>query len=430
MTENMQKRICALTELAASKARDPAGGITRLLYSKEWVDTLQVLKAVMEEEGMETRFDEVGNLYGRISGTEKGAGTVMTGSHVDSVKNGGKYDGMFGIIAGITAVGSLYREFGPPRRSLEVAAFAEEEGSRFPTVFWGSRNFLGKARPEDVEGLCDEEGILFADAMHGAGFDFRKDSEGPKREVKAFLEVHIEQGNVLERENLQIGVVNSIAGQRRFTVRLSGTANHAGTTPMSYRRDAFYAAALMIGEILNRAREYGAPLVATAGHVEVKPNMGNVVPGEAKFSLDVRHTDEEFLERFTEEMYRLMEKTARECGVDFSADMWMKEPPVPMDGKLVRCLEQVCLERGFSYRLMHSGAGHDSQLIAKEIPTAMIFVPSRDGISHNPAEYTAPEELERGVQTLRDALYRLAYMEEVKREAGRKEQNGQKEQNR
>lgn len=409
LSEILKEKIVGLIERVAEKASDPKGGITRLLYSKEWVDTQIELKKIMEEEGLTTYFDEVGNLYGCLEGDKLSEETIMTGSHVDTVVNGGKYDGMYGIIAGIVVLGYLKEKYGKGRRNLEVVSFAEEEGSRFPTVFWGSKNFLGCENKEEVEYIEDGNGIVFKDAIHEAGFDFKKSSGNRRRNVKAFLEAHIEQGNILEIEKKEIGIVDSIAGQRRYKVEVVGTANHAGTTPMEYRRDAFYAASKMISSILDKARYYGNPLVATAGFIEVNPNVGNVVPGRAEFTLDIRHTEEEFLKKFTEEMISFMKETANECNVEVQVHMWMNEPPVPMNKEIVDCIEQVCDKKNIEYRVMHSGAGHDSQLIAKEIPTAMIFVPSENGISHNPNEYTDPHYLAKGVEVLIDSIYQLTY---------------------
>ncbi len=409
MSEVLQEKIVRLIERVADKASDPKGGITRLLYSKEWVDTQVELKKIMEEEGLITHFDEVGNLYGCIKGDQLSEETILTGSHVDTVVNGGKYDGMYGIIAGIVALSHLKEKYGKSRRNIEVVSFAEEEGSRFPTVFWGSKNFLGCGDREEVEHIQDGNGVVFTDAMHKAGFEFRDSSRDKRKDVKAFLEAHIEQGNILEMERKEIGIVDSIAGQRRYKVEVVGMANHAGTTPMEYRRDAFYAASKMISNILDKARAYGSPLVATAGFVEVKPNVGNVVPGKAEFSLDIRHTDGDFLKQFTDEMISFMKATAKECDVEVDIHMWMDEPPVPMNKEIVGCIEKVCDDRKVNYRIMHSGAGHDSQLIAKQIPTAMIFVPSHEGISHNPKEHTDQQYLVKGVEVLIDSIYQLAY---------------------
>lgn len=409
MLEKLQNEITELLDILADKASDPAGGITRLLYTQEWVNSQHELKKIMEEAGFNAYFDEIGNLFGRLEGSTPDTGTILTGSHVDTVRCGGKLDGMFGIIAGIVAVRYLKRKYGTPKRSLEIVSFAEEEGSRFPFVFWGSKSFLGMAGKEDVAHLKDNDGVLFSDAINGAGFGFKTDSGKVREDIKNFIEIHIEQGNVLEREGLEIGVVSSIVGQRRFKVKVGGTANHAGTTPMEYRKDALYAASRMISSVIGKAKSYGSPLVTTAGFIEIKPNIPNVVPGEAEFSLDVRHTDKDFLKQFTEEANTIMQQIAGECGVEMAVNMWMDELPVPMSDEIVDCLKNVCERGNINYRVMHSGAGHDSQLLAKYVPTAMLFVPSKDGVSHNPAEHTDSGYLEKGVRALIDTLYELAY---------------------
>lgn len=410
MPETLLHDLLKILDALAGKAADPAGGITRLLYTPEWVDSQHELKKIMEEAGLKTYFDEVGNLFGRVEGNALPDETILTGSHVDTVKNGGKLDGMFGIAAGIVALDYLKKNYGEPKRCVEVVSFAEEEGSRFPFVFWGSKSFLGLAGSGDVAHLKDNDGVLFSDAIREAGFAFKSGgSHSIRPDVKKFIEIHIEQGNVLEREGKEIGVVTSIVGQRRFKIKVSGTANHAGTTPMAYRSDALYAASKMISAVIDSAKAYGDPLVTTSGFISVKPNIANVVPGETDFSLDIRHTDKDFLEKFSGESIAAMEQIARQCGVEIAVNMWMDELPVPMDGAVADCLENVCKKRGANYKVMHSGAGHDSQLMAKYVPTAMLFVPSKDGVSHNPAEYTDPEYLEKGVRALIDALYELAY---------------------
>lgn len=405
--QNLQDEIMRLTELMAKTAEDPAGGITRLLYTKEWLESQRTLKSAMEEIGLRTYFDEVGNLFGRLEAAGPSAETILTGSHVDTVRNGGKYDGMFGIIAGMVALRYLKDQYGPPLRNIEVVSFAEEEGSRFPTVFWGSKNMLGIADQEDVRDIKDHEGRGFVDEMRNCGFDFSK--EHGCKEATHFLEVHVEQGNVLELEQKDIAVVNAIVGQRRYNVEVTGVANHAGTTPMQYRKDALHAATRMISQILDRAQDIGDPLVATVGFIEAIPNIVNVIPGGVRFSLDVRHTNAESIRQFTDLAELQMKRIAKQCNVEVSFDLWMDEPPVPMDAKLVSRVERICKKQGLNYKTMHSGAGHDSQLIAQHIPTAMLFVPSRDGISHNPLEYTAPEYLEKGVRALIGTLYELAY---------------------
>ena len=388
---------------------DPTGGMTRLLYSDSWIEAQNGLKVKFAELGMETQFDEIGNLYGRLEGSKFPNETILSGSHVDTVINGGNLDGQFGIIAAYLAISYLKETYGQPLRSLEVISMAEEEGSRFPTVFWGSKNFVNEAKKEDVIDIADFEGVKFVDAMHKAGFDFKSGEQKKRDDIKAFVELHIEQGNVLEQEGLQIGVVNSIAGQKRYTVTLSGQANHAGTTPMGYRKDAIYGFSKICVEAIEKAKQEGDPLVLTFGKVEPKPNTVNVVPGEVLFTIDCRHTNQETLNRFTFELEEIIKRIATEMEMEVSIDLWMDEAPVPMDEKIVSIIEETAKKGNMKYRIMHSGAGHDSQIIAPHYPTAMIFIPSINGISHNPAEATKIEDLAEGVKMLAGTLYELAY---------------------
>jgi len=395
-------------EWLGSFGKDAKGGVSRLLYSKEWVEAQHALKEWMESFGLSARFDEVGNLFGTLKGKDESE-TILTGSHVDSVVNGGKYDGAYGVIASIIAIKYLKETYGEPLRNIEIVSMAEEEGSRFPYAFWGSKNIVGSAKREEVESISDFEGVPFVDAMKNAGFGFRDESKGPREDLKAFVEVHVEQGSVLETEKKSVAVVNSIVGQRRYTIEISGEANHAGTTPMGYRKDAMYAASHMIYEIINMAKEVGDPLVTTVGKVEVTPNIVNVVPGKALFTIDVRHTDKDAIVSFTESMTARMNEISKEHGVETDIDMWMDADPVPMDKNVVELIEKQCEENGLNYKVMHSGAGHDSQIFAPFVPTAMLFVPSLKGISHNPAEFTEPADLAEGVKALIGALYELGY---------------------
>lgn len=387
----------------------PSGGITRLLYSKEWFDAQQALKQKFEDMGLETSFDEVGNLSGKLIGSQHKDQVIMSGSHIDSVVNGGNLDGHFGIIAAYLAVQYLKQQYGTPLRTIEVISLAEEEGSRFPYVFWGSKNLLGLAKKEEVLNIKDAAGTPFVDAMRGLGFDFKQDDSAARKDIKAFVELHIEQGSVLETEGNTIGVVTSIVGQRRYNITLKGEANHAGTTPMSYRKDAVYGFSRICTESIAKANAAGDPLVLTFGKVIPKPNTVNVVPGEVMFTMDCRHTDQAYLKSFTEEIEKDMQAIAHEMGMEIVIDRWMDEAPVPMDTHLVNTLKDICEKEQLNYRLMHSGAGHDSQIFAPRIPTAMLFIPSIKGISHNPAEKTKTEDLVEGVKALTQALYQLAY---------------------
>jgi allantoate deiminase len=385
------------------------GGLTRLLFSPSWREAQNCLKTMFEEIGLTAFFDQAGNLFGRVEGSEKPEETILTGSHVDTVKNGGTLDGQYGILAGWLAVGRLLKKHGRPGRSLEVVSFAEEEGSRFPYTFWGSKNLVGQVDREALRNARDAEGCPFPEAMQKAGFDFEAVCVSRRTGVAAFIEAHIEQGGVLESLGRQIGVVTDIVGQKRYTVTLAGQANHAGTTPMDMRRDALEGAARCLVRLMDEAKAIGAPLVLTCGRIEVTPNIVNVVPGRAVFTLDCRHIDREALNGFDRTIEAVIRRTAAEMRLEAEIDCWMDEPPVPMDKALTELLVKTFQERGLNPHIMHSGAGHDAQVMAPCIPTAMFFVPSVNGVSHNPAEETRMEDLVAGVDALESILYSLAY---------------------
>ncbi|MGE8005620.1 allantoate deiminase [Lysinibacillus sp. NPDC093216] len=387
------------------------GGITRLLYSQEWNDAVRELETTFIEAGFEASFDDIGNLTGRLIGSKYPEETILTGSHIDTVVEGGHLDGQFGILSALVAVSYLKDKYGQPLRSLEVLSLAEEEGSRFPYTFWGSKNFFNLAKKSDVDTIEDAEGIKFEDAMRKSGFDYRKNTD-VRNDIKAFVELHIEQGKVLETENKIIGVVNGIVGQKRYTINLKGEANHAGTTPMSLRRDTVVAYSEIVTDLTKRAREIGEPLVLTFGHVVPVPNTVNVVPGEISFSVDCRHIDQQLLNDFATEIEDKIKAVATANNMTYDIHLWMDETPTLMDEKIVQIIEQAAKDNvGDQYKVMPSGAGHDSQIFAQYVPTAMLFVPSIDGISHNINEETKIADLVKGIEVLIDVLFELAYKE-------------------
>ncbi|MEB6036243.1 allantoate deiminase [Staphylococcus pseudoxylosus] len=388
------------------------GGITRLLYSDEWSNAVHELKRTLEKEGFEASFDSIGNLKGRIEGSKYPEETIMSGSHIDTVVEGGHLDGQFGVLAALVAMQSLKAEHGQPLRSLEVLALAEEEGSRFPYAFWGSKNFFNLANREDVNDIADGEGINFKAAMNNAGFDYRSE-DNDYSYIKSFIEVHIEQGKVLETEKKAIGVVNGIVGQKRYTINLKGEANHAGTTPMGLRRDAVVAFSKIATELTDKARAIGDPLVITFGRVDPVPNTVNVVPGEVTFSIDCRHIDQAALNDFAQTIDDCIKTVSEQEGVEYDINLWMDEAPTMMDESLVKVVEQAAEQVAGSNdsKIMPSGAGHDSQIFAKYLPTAMLFVPSINGVSHNVTEETNIEDLVKGIEVLKQVLYQLAYKE-------------------
>lgn len=384
-------------------------GTTRLLYDASWVRAQQSLKERFEALGMEAEFDAVGNLIATLRGSEEPDSIIATGSHVDTVTDGGRLDGQLGIMAGYMAVKGLIDQYGQPKKSLRVIALAEEEGSRFPFVFWGSKNIFGLQNNDDVKEITDSEGINFVDAMKEAGFGFNETGELKYDKMDAFLELHIEQGISLEQQGIEVGIVNAIVGQKRYDVTLKGQSNHAGTTLMGYRKDTVECFSRIVVNSIDKAKAEGDPLVLTFGHVAPKPNTVNVVPGETMFTIDVRHTDEEALTNFAKEMEEDMKRIASDMGIEIDINNWMTEEPTQMDKELVELLEEAAKEAELNYTVMHSGAGHDSQIFAQYVPTAMIFVPSIKGISHNPEEHTEAKDIVQGVELLAEAMRRLAY---------------------
>ena len=386
-------------------SKDDKGEITRFPFSDSWMKAQMYLKEFFEKLGFDTYFDCAGNLHGRIGAP---GDTVMTGSHADTVRNGGKYDGLYGVVAGALAVSRLYKKHGEPKKALEVIAFSEEEGTRFPFNFWGSKALIGDIEWEKISGFKDKEGISMAEALERQGFSYTKDC-AKRDDIKSFVEIHIEQGGVLEAKNMEIGVVTGIVGYKKFNVEIFGEANHAGTTPMGFRKDAGFCTGLIISEVIKRAREYGDPLVTTIGQIEFRPNLANVVPAYAQFSIDMRHTDADILNRFQEEVLEIIKKLTSEEKVTFNFKTIFDDKPVYMDKAIMDIISKACENQGAKYMKIHSGAGHDSQILARIAPASMIFVPSKNGISHNPEEFTDPNLLEKGARILEETLYKLAY---------------------
>lgn len=384
-------------------------GVSRLLYSDSWKKVQTELSSKLESLNISVNHDEIGNMFGRVEGSEFPNSVIATGSHIDTVYNGGRLDGQLGIIAGYLAIDYLVKNFGQPKKTLEVFAMAEEEGSRFPYAFWGSKNIFGLAKRSEVEDTTDAQGVVFQDAMRDAGFEFKQDDSSKREDLEAFIEVHIEQGVTLENQNKDVGIVNNIVGQKRFTITLEGESNHAGTTKMSYRHDTIHCFSEFAVKAFNKAKELGDPLVVTFGHVTPEPNTVNVVPGKTTFMIDTRHTHQDELDKFEAYLMETLSETCNEFGVDYHVDKWMDAAPVAMSDDIIEIIEESSKELDLDYIVMHSGAGHDSQIIAPFVPTAMIFTPSIKGISHNPLEATDVKYLNIAITLLAKSLYKLAY---------------------
>lgn len=392
--------------------KTPSGGVRRLLYDSAWRKAQHALAEKWKHMGFSVRFDDVGNLFGRVQGRGTDKQVILTGSHIDTVIDGGKYDGAYGILASMVAVSRLLRKYGTPERSIEVVSLCEEEGSRFPLSFWGSGNLTGKYRPDLAGHIVDSEGISLLKAMQDAGFGLGKYSQPERRDIACFLETHIEQGMTMENRHQVWAPVSYIVGQRRFTITLTGASNHAGTTPMDSRRDTLAAAARMIAGVSRDAAEMTNGLVATVGRIEAEPNTVNVIPGRCRFSLDIRHHQQSVIDQFSHKLNRFFKKTAEQCHVNIQMDQWMDVSPIRLDPQLLALNMKLAEKAGLPCKQMVSGAGHDAQIFGTYCPTALMFVPSHRGISHAPEEFTRPEDLATGVGMLMKLLYQLAWTSE------------------
>ena len=391
----IHQRLDELYEIGA----EPTGGAYRPLYGDAWATAVERVERWMKDAGLTTHRDAVGNLWGRAEGHDKGK-AVVTGSHIDTVRRGGRLDGALGIVAGLTAVETLLTTKGKPRRALEVVAICEEEGSRFNTNFWGSRAITGAIDTVDPE---------IAAAMRERGLDPATVATAARDDIDTFVELHIEQGAVLDASRQPLAVVSAIVGTAHLEVTVTGRADHAGTTPMELRHDALAGGAAMIQAVESIARSLGSPAVATVGKVRTEPDQINVVPGRVVFTIDVRHADLGARRALEERIRSLCATIASERGLALDMRLLQERAPVPMDPGLRALLARAAKEAGVRTTELVSGAGHDAQVLAVKCKVGMLFVPSIGGRSHCPEENTSPEHLELGTKVLTKALELLAF---------------------
>jgi len=369
---------------------DVAGETTRTFLSPAMRRCMQVVQSWMESAGMQVRVDAVGNLRGVYEARRPGATRLVIGSHLDTVPNAGAFDGVLGVVLGLTLIEMLDGE----RLScaIELVAFSEEEGVRFRLPFIGSRALVGRV-DDELLARTDADGVSVRQAIVNFGLDAREIPGAVLDEsAKAYLEFHIEQGPVLEREGLSLGVVEAIAGQTRGEMRFIGAANHAGTTPMHLRRDAGAGAAQWISEV-ERVALATKGLVATVGRIETLPGAGNVIAGKVKTSLDVRHADDTVRAAAVDELVTAAHSIARERGLTAEWQVQVEQKAVAMDKQLAKLAEDAVGDAGVIPYRMISGAGHDAMVIAERVPSAMVFLQSPGGVSHHPDEAVRQEDV-------------------------------------
>lgn len=384
-------------------------GVKRTVYSPEWVQATDLYAQWCADAGLAVRRDAVGNVWGRLEGSNDER-SIVSGSHIDSQLPGGRYDGALGCIAAYIALRTLRERFGAPRRTLEAVAFCEEEGSRFPAAnLWGSRAVTGRIAADEAERLIDYEGTSIAHAMRSVQLDPARIADARRTDIDTFIELHVEQGPVLEHADVPVGLVTGITGLRHYVVEVTGEANHAGAFPMDLRRDPMAGAARMISGVIEAATRLGRPAVTTVGRMEVEPNYPAIVPGKVRFTIDARHPDPLALERLYASHEALLREVAASGGLEVSWRTTLDQAPSPSDASAVDLLQAVADAQGVRTLRMHSGAGHDTQVMSGIAKTAMVFVQSRRGRSHTPEEFTSIEHAALGIEVLAGAMYSLAY---------------------
>ncbi|MEN2469158.1 Zn-dependent hydrolase [Burkholderia sp. GS2Y] len=398
---NRQRLWDSLMEMATIGAT-AHGGSCRLALSDDDVLGRRRFIRWCEEAGCEIRIDPIGNVFARRPGTQPDAPAVMCGSHLDTQPLGGRFDGVYGVLAGLEAIRTLNEHGIATRHPIDVVAWTNEEGSRFTPGMMGSAVYAGTldlayalARP------CMQTGVLLGDELARTGF---AGSERERQMPKAYFEAHIEQGPMLEQAGLPIGVVTGVQGIYELDVTVTGFESHAGTTPMSVRKDAMGAAAAMIAAIVEHGHEFDADARVTVGHVACQPNSPSTIPGKVRFSVDVRHPSQPALQRLVADIEAICLQRTALRGASVQVQTIAEYAPVAFDAACVARVRQAAAAAGYPYLEMCSGAGHDAVNLSYVAPTAMVFVPCKAGLSHNEAEDADPVHLAQGASVLANLL--------------------------
>ncbi|MGA1148498.1 MAG: Zn-dependent hydrolase [Ilumatobacteraceae bacterium] len=396
----LMNRIMALGEVGGL----PGGGCNRLALTDADRDGRNLVVAWMRDLNMDVAIDVVGNIVGTW---QVGTGApVMTGSHIDTVRTGGLYDGNYGVLAGLEVIETCQERGIEPRRPLAVGIFTDEEGARYAPDMLGSLVYVGGMLPETAHDVIGIDGTRLGDELERIGYLGATPCPGVV--PHAFVELHIEQGPLLEVNQVRIGAVTGVQGISWQEVTIEGQSNHAGTTPMHLRKDPAFAAAKLTVFLRDLATRLAGNQVCTVGKIDVHPNLTNVVPSKVVMTLDVRNTDESILQSAEADIARFCEELAVAERVRIVRRPLARFEPVIFDDRVVDLVESVARDRGNSVQRMPSGAGHDAQMLARLCPTGMIFVPSHGGLSHNVNEHTDEADLVSGANILLDVMLRLA----------------------
>jgi N-carbamoyl-L-amino-acid hydrolase len=383
------------------------GGLTRLALTDEDRQGRDLMVAWMRQAGLRITVDQMGNIFGERAG-EPGHPPVMMGSHVDSVPTGGKYDGQLGVLCALEAIRTLNDHRARTRHPVTLAIFTNEEGARFQPAMIASGVMAGKIALEDAYNARDKDGLRLVDELERIGY--LGSEPCVPRPLRAYLELHIEQGPRLEEERLSVGVVEGIVAIAWSRLTIHGVQDHAGPTPMRIRHDALVAAAEVVAGVRGIARELGGELVTTVGSLTVAPNIVNAIPGRVTLSIDMRDPEDAVLDRARILLDRLVAEACRREGVTYELAHYWRVPFTPFDPQVVGAIERAAGAAGARHRRMLSGAGHDAQYMAALGPAGMVFVPSRDGRSHCEEEFTPMDDIEAGANTLLGAAVELAVL--------------------
>jgi len=394
-----------LADLAAIGAIEGTEGCARLALTDEDKAGRDLVVTWMRDLGMTVTIDGIGNVVGTMAGRTAGP-PVMCGSHIDTVRTGGRYDGNLGVLAGLEIVEVLQIAGITPERPLAVAFFTDEEGARFAPDMLGSLVYVGGMALEEALTIEGIDGPTVGQELVRIGYD--GPAPLPGAAPHAFIELHVEQGPVLEAEGITVGAVDGVQGISWQEVTVTGQSNHAGTTPMNLRKDPGFVAASCVKFVRELALDLGHPQVGTVGRVEFAPNLVNVVPASAVFTVDLRNTDELVLQEAERRFGELLTTAAEAEGCTVETRELARFEPVIFDPTVVNMVASAAAALGHSVKQMPSGAGHDAQMLARVCPTAMVFTPSVNGLSHNPAEYTSPEDLEAGANVMLQVMLALS----------------------